>query len=138
MIISLPYPPSINHYYRQYAGRTLISRAGRAYRKTVVDLVCWENRQKTMSGRLQANITLYPPDARRRDIDNVLKALLDALQHAEVYADDSQLYKLNITKQEPRKGGSVSVEIKQLERSSENAIFDSSVDYSKPHNLSNS
>ena len=33
---------------------------------------------------------LYPPDARRRDIDNYNKALCDALTHAGVWEDDSQ------------------------------------------------
>ena len=39
-------------------------------------------------------ITLYPPDARRRDIDNYNKALFDALTHAGVWEDDSQIKRM--------------------------------------------
>ena len=30
MVLTLPYPPSINHYWRRVGPRTLISREGRA------------------------------------------------------------------------------------------------------------
>ncbi|MFK8827299.1 RusA family crossover junction endodeoxyribonuclease, partial [Citrobacter freundii] len=39
-------------------------------------------------------IILYPPDARRRDIDNYNKALFDALTHAGVWEDDSQIKRM--------------------------------------------
>ena len=42
------------------------------------------------------NIQLFPPDRRRRDIDNVLKPLLDALEHGKAYIDDSQIKKLGV------------------------------------------
>lgn len=32
----------------------------------------------------------FPPDARRRDIDNYNKALFDALTHAGIWEDDSR------------------------------------------------
>jgi hypothetical protein len=31
MKLTLPYPPSVNHYYRRVGPRTLISREGREY-----------------------------------------------------------------------------------------------------------
>lgn len=62
-------------------------------------------------------ISLYPPDRRKRDIDNVLKALLDALQHAGCYEDDSQLDDLRIVRCEVRKGGSCVVVITPIESS---------------------
>ncbi len=33
----------------------------------------------------------FPPDRRRRDLDNIQKPVLDAMQHAGVYLDDSQV-----------------------------------------------
>jgi len=39
-------------------------------------------------------ITLYPPDKRCRDIDNYNKALFDALTHAGVWEDDSQVKRM--------------------------------------------
>ena len=33
--LELPYPPSVNHYYRHVGRRTLISREGRRFRDRV-------------------------------------------------------------------------------------------------------
>ena len=62
-------------------------------------------------------ISLFPPDRRKRDLDNVLKALLDALQHAGCYDDDSQLDDIRIVRCEVRKGGSCVVVITPIESS---------------------
>jgi len=56
---------------------------------------------------------LFMPDRRKRDIDNTLKALLDALTHAGVWLDDSQVVDLRIRKS-PTLGGFVSVIIEEL------------------------
>jgi Holliday junction resolvase RusA-like endonuclease len=58
-------------------------------------------------------VDAYPPDRRRRDLDNILKAILDALQHAGCYADDSQIHALRAIKQEPQPPGRVVVTICQ-------------------------
>lgn len=41
--------------------------------------------------RLAVRIQAYPPRHGRRDLDNLLKALLDAMQDAGIYEDDSQI-----------------------------------------------
>ena len=88
----LPWPPSINHYYRNVGGRTLISRKGREYRGTVGALVAGANLPPfAPEARLVAIIDVFPPDRRRRDLDNIQKPVLDALEHAGVYEDDSQI-----------------------------------------------
>jgi len=111
MTLNLPYPPSINHYYiRARQGRIYIGKAGLEYRGAVgfaLDLLD----EKTLTGLISLNIVLHPPDKRKRDIDNVLKALLDALQHGGAFVDDSQIWMLTIVKAEPSKGGSVTVTI---------------------------
>lgn len=50
----------------------------------------------TKKERLSLSILAYPPDRRKRDLDNILKSLLDALMHARVYSDDSQIDRLSI------------------------------------------
>jgi crossover junction endodeoxyribonuclease RusA len=78
--IELPYPPSVNHYYRNVGPRTLISREGRRYRERVqAQLAALGIRP--LSGRLVVRVEVYPPDNRRRDLDNLQKSLWDALQH---------------------------------------------------------
>jgi len=48
--------------------------------------------------RLHLSVLLYPPDKRKRDIDNVCKGLFDSLQHACVFEDDNQIDALTITR----------------------------------------
>lgn len=86
--VELPYPPSINHYWRRVGPKTLISREGRRFRARVVAILA-AMRVRPLAGDLAVEVEVYPPDRRRRDIDNVQKALLDALAHGGAYADDS-------------------------------------------------
>ena len=112
--VELPYPPSLNHYYRHVGNRTLISRQGRAYREAVVKLV-GRLQLKPILGPLDLQIELFPPDRRRRDADNAQKALLDALTHGGVYGDDSQIVHLDTWKRDPVPGGKAIVTIKEMD-----------------------
>jgi crossover junction endodeoxyribonuclease RusA len=110
MIIRLPYPPSVNRYWRNLKGRVLISKAGRSYRSKVL-AECLVHRVKLQPGKLKVVVAVYPPDNRRRDLDNLCKALLDAMEYAGVYVDDSQIYDLRIWRSTVEKDGYVNVEI---------------------------
>jgi crossover junction endodeoxyribonuclease RusA len=102
--LELPWPPSINHYWRHTKNGHYISREGEEYRKCVW-FYCLKYRDHfSKEQRLSINIEAYPPDKRQRDLDNLLKSLLDALQHARVYPNDSQIDKLSITRNLPLKG----------------------------------
>lgn len=102
--LELPFPPSVNHYYRRVGPRTLISREGRRFRERVCASLAAAGVRR-MGGPLRVEIEVYPPDHRRRDIDNVQKALLDALQHGGLYDDDSQIVKLDIERRGCTPGG---------------------------------
>jgi crossover junction endodeoxyribonuclease RusA len=93
--------------------RTLISREGRRFRERVLMLLAARDIQPLL-GLLVVEVAVYPPDSRRRDIDNVQKALLDALQHGGVYADDSQIVRLTIEKRPPVPGGKTLVFIRKI------------------------
>lgn len=115
--LPLPFPPSVNHYYRHVGNKVLISKDGREYRKRVGDAVRrepdWPTGSPVMliNERLAVTLSVYPPDKRRRDLDNIQKPLLDALQHAGVYADDSQIDWLLTRRHETKPGGIVLVDI---------------------------
>ena len=93
---TLPWPPSVNRYWRTYQGRMLISEEGRAYRLRVEAQVFVQRARKNLKGALKVEIEAWRPDKRKRDLDNLLKATLDAMSHAGVYADDSQITDLRI------------------------------------------
>ena len=87
----LPYPPSVNRYWRNVRGRMVTSKAGRDYKRDVLACVLETNSAKQFRRRLSVEIIARPPDKRRRDLDNTLKAALDALGSARVYVDDEQI-----------------------------------------------
>jgi crossover junction endodeoxyribonuclease RusA len=106
-ILVLPYPPSMNGYWRslrtgRMAGRVLISERGRAFRKDVEAAARLQEIAR-LEGPLKVTLWLHPPDRRRRDIDNPIKPLLDALTHAGAWSDDSQIRELRVTMEAPDK-----------------------------------
>jgi Holliday junction resolvase RusA-like endonuclease len=98
--LDLPFPPSVNTYWRHVGSRVLVSKKGRQYQAEVSSLLN-RKRVKTLDGDLIVDIRLVPPDRRRRDVDNSLKALLDAMQFGGAYHDDSQIVRLTVEKVAP-------------------------------------
>ena len=94
--LKLPWPPSTNAYYRVFNNRAILTKEARNYRAEVVGLF---GEFPLMVGRLGVIIYAFPPDKRKRDLDNLLKQPLDALQHAGIYSDDSQIDELVIRRQ---------------------------------------
>ena len=117
--ITMPWPPSINRYYRSprsgaLAGRTLISEQGRLYRQDLERRAKAEEWGKVPDkARLSVQIDAWMPDRRRRDLDNILKAALDGLTHAGVWEDDSQVDHLSIRRVETL-GGMLKVRITEV------------------------
>lgn len=114
--LDLPWPPSVNTYWRHpssgpLAGRHLISGKGRLYR-ALVQNIC--HMQPNVAGAISVEIKAYPPDRRTRDLDNILKSLLDSLVHANIIADDSNIDRLLIERQQVIAGGKVIVTIRRL------------------------
>lgn len=110
--LTLPWPPSVNHYWRHVDGKTLISKAGRAYRKAVADQVLIQRGAKMLAGRLHVAIDAHVPDKRRRDLDNLLKSVLDSLTHAGCWLDDEQIDALMIVRAPI--GGMLKVRIEEV------------------------
>ena len=94
--LTMPWPPSVNRYWRTFQGRMIISAEGRSYRKAVADQVLIQRGAKHYEGKLRVVIEAWRPDKRKRDLDNLLKAVLDSLTHAGVWADDGLIVDLRI------------------------------------------
>lgn len=108
----LPFPPSVNRMWRSVNGRAILSKEGREYRARVLSSM-WGSDYDPFICPIAVDITVIRPDARRRDLDNLLKGILDALQHARVFDDDSQIHDIRIRWNGPEvlKGGQVIVKI---------------------------
>lgn len=110
--LTLPFPPSINHYWRRNGGKYFISKEGLNYRKAVAT-AC--QGLEPLKGRVSVYVLAYPPDRRRRDIDNLLKALLDALEHGGLFENDSQVDDLRIVRSIQKDGGEVLVTVSEID-----------------------
>ena len=98
----------------------IISAKGRDYRKAVELLVAKELviiRHKPMRVEIEA----FRPDRRKRDLDNLLKAPLDAMTHCRVWDDDSQIQELSIKWGEGIKG-MLKIKITELDKDMEGTI----------------
>ena len=111
----LPYPPSINHYYgRAKNGRVYIKQAGVAFRRRVKVCVLLHGFKHTYTTPIAVDMIVYPPDNRRRDLDNIEKALFDALTKAGVWADDSLIRERRSRWGDVKQFGMVELEIKHM------------------------
>ncbi len=83
----------MNHYWASNGKRRFITQRGVDYRRDVSSIAMAQFGEKfePLKGRLTVKIEVYPPDLRTRDLDNLCKAPLDALAHAGIYVDDSQI-----------------------------------------------
>lgn len=122
MILELPFPPSVNGYWRMgklknmSGNRMMISESGRKYR-TAVLIALRAHKTPTLTQPLSVVVDLYPPDNRRRDIDNYTKGLYDALTHAKVWQDDNLVREHSIRFQPKEARGRVVLTISTLEES---------------------
>ena len=93
----------MNHYWGTRGKARFIGAKGKAFRAAT--LLAWNalRVQGFGAARLTVAVVAYPPDRRARDLDNILKAALDALQHARAYEDDSQIDRLIVDRGEVRK-----------------------------------
>jgi crossover junction endodeoxyribonuclease RusA len=114
----LPWPPSVNAMWRTprsgpLAGRTMLSEDGRKYRRAVADAVLLQRRPNLGAARVALDIEVRMPDKRRRDLDNLPKAVLDGLTHAGVWEDDNQIDDLRVWRS-PRMGGVLVVQMRVM------------------------
>jgi len=118
MKLTLPFPPSVNAYWRAptsgpLKGRHLVSAAGRKYQSAARSSIIEQLHMlpKPSAAPAAVEILLCPPDARRRDIDNYNKALFDSLTKAGIWEDDSQVKRLLVEWGPIVKGGRVEIQI---------------------------
>lgn len=94
--MKIPYPPSINHYYqRTRNGRQCVGKKGQDHRIEVWATLQCEGVTPTRK-TLDVTFIVKRPDKRKRDLDNLLKCLLDSLTKGGAWHDDSQIVSLTI------------------------------------------
>ena len=86
------YPPSIINYYVKTQRGVFISQKGKKFRAQLI-----KDAHEQLGGmipltvRLRLEVVMWVPDNRARDQDNILKPIQDAMIHANIMVDDSQI-----------------------------------------------
>lgn len=89
MTFTLPYPPSTNNLYGTGTnGRRFLKSEGKAFKATSAAMALAAG-VRPIAGDVSVTVDVYRP-AKRGDLDNTLKSLLDSLKGV-AWADDSQV-----------------------------------------------
>lgn len=117
----LPFPPTVNTYWRQHGHTIHISPKGKRYKEQVAANI---GRVANTGAFLKATAVYLRPDNVRRDLDNYKKALYDALKEARVFQDDCQVVHIDAKWQgyetipggrvDPFGLGSVTIELEEV------------------------
>lgn len=86
----LPWPPSLNRAVRHTGNGHYVSKAGKQFREAVIAEV-WNHYSHPIKplARCRVALQLTPPTRQKRDADNHIKPVLDALVHAKLLTDDN-------------------------------------------------
>ena len=91
MRIDLPLPPSVNHYWGQSGVCKFLSKEAKDFR-LLLNMACkFQKVPNYGDARLSIIVIIHPKNNNRQDLDNRIKPLFDALHHAGIYDDDSQI-----------------------------------------------
>ena len=99
----LPWPVSVNALYRSVKGRVQVSEKARAWKAQAMARLDSSRRfgvDWPLAGRLGVLIEAYSPNRRARDLDNLIKAVLDA-GNRSLWLDDKQIDDIRIVRMEP-------------------------------------
>lgn len=116
VILTLPYPPTGNHIWKHTRmGRHYLTQQARNYYQLVAEVVRKTGQDGLMTGKLHVECDIYPPDNRRRDIDNAFKVIGDACTKAGVWKDDTQINRLVLERMETVKHGLIAIRIATID-----------------------
>lgn len=96
--ITLPFiPVSVNASYRVSKSRVYKSKQMREFQKQMNAV--FENYKdlRMLEGKLSLDVTFEMSDKRSRDLDNLLKSLLDSLE-GRVFKNDNQIFEITARK----------------------------------------
>ena len=112
-MIQLPWPPTVNHYYTVARGRKILSEAGRAYKAYAVQCMLIQKVLHLSEEHkpFGLHILARPPDNRRRDLDNLLKPIIDSLVDYGAIPDDWMIDDIRIQRLNNVKDGQIEVQI---------------------------
>lgn len=121
--IEIPYPPSVNHYWgrrgikkgKAFMAMQYLTAKAKTFRAEIVAAIAECGMQREL-GALHLMIDQRPPDRRKRDIDNIVKPIMDALEHAGAYENDNQVARLSVVRGPVEPQGTCYIKIERIEQ----------------------
>lgn len=116
-IILLGIPQSTNHIYKSHCRfgypTVYMTKEGKDLKESYQWQAKSQWKQKPSKRVFEISVELYFKDKRRRDVDDYNKILLDSLTGI-VWSDDSQIWKITITKFIDAKKPRIEVDITEV------------------------
>lgn len=109
--ITLPYPPSVNHYYAVVRGRKILSAEGRRYKQSAASIAMALG-IRPLSGNVSIRMDLYRP-RKSGDLDNAMKSLFDSLSGI-AWHDDKQITYIEARRHDDKFNPRVEVRIRSV------------------------
>lgn len=99
----VPYPPSLNklYAYNKFSRQKYLTSEGKEYKLKVVSIIrrlIEEQSIEKITSLIDFQVYDFPPDARKRDKDNILKILQDSITLSGLWDDDSLIGNLMVFK----------------------------------------
>lgn len=107
-MLTLPYPPSVNHYLRRTSRGVFLTDEARAYKEYAMLLARAAGLER-LQGAVGVEVHFYRP-SRRGDIDAGLKLVLDSL-NGIAYEDDKQIVELHVYRHDDKDNPRVEVSL---------------------------
>jgi len=112
--LTIPVPPTTNHYYAVVRGRKIVSKAGREWTAQAVRSIREQHTGPAFTGDVRIEATWYR-ERRSGDLSNRIKPTEDALQKAGVLENDSQIAELEWKRREDKANPRLVLVIRNLE-----------------------
>ena len=106
-------PVSVNASYRSFKNRVYKSQTLKDFEKKMNDMFATFENVELLEGKLSIDVVFEMKGSRKRDIDNMMKSLLDSLE-GKVFENDNQIYEMNVRKIDNCNEDKTIISIKQI------------------------
>lgn len=104
-------PPSVNNYWLDSGkGRKRLSKRALHFKAVMERFI----NPLGFGGKVSVNVQFAPPDAKVRDIDNIVKPIFDSLSKCGLILDDRQVEKLVVDRLPIQKNGLLKIYVKKI------------------------
>ena len=107
---------TVNTFYRKFNNRIVISKQGLEWKNKIIrTLRCDYKIYQCFEGRIRLNLVFNFKTKRKRDLDNLLKPLIDCFKGI-IYIDDEVIDEIFCVKRIHQEEDSIELEVLQIDQ----------------------